>query len=72
MQWAQHVRDERAFRGAAHYFESALSLWALVSGHWSTWQAAYAEAAQQEQNEKAIQILNVLFIGNRRMFRSLR
>jgi hypothetical protein len=30
-------------------FVSALSLWALVSGHWSTWQAARVEVAQQEQ-----------------------
>jgi hypothetical protein len=27
-------------------FVSALSLWALVSGHWSTWQAARVEVAQ--------------------------
>ena len=33
-------------------FVSALSLWALVSGHWSTWQAARVEVAQQEQFEK--------------------
>ena len=33
---------------------SALSLWALVSGHWSGWQAARVEVAQQrEQNERA-------------------
>jgi len=30
-------------------FVSALSLWALVTGHWSTWQAARVEVAQQEQ-----------------------
>jgi hypothetical protein len=30
-------------------YVSALSLWALVSGHWSTWQAARVEVAQQEQ-----------------------
>jgi hypothetical protein len=30
-------------------FVSALSLWALVSGHWSTWQAARVEVAQQRQ-----------------------
>ena len=30
-------------------FVSALSLWALVSGHWSTWQAARVEVAQQKQ-----------------------
>ena len=32
-------------------FVSALSLWALVSGHWSAWQAARVEVAQQEQVE---------------------
>ena len=30
-------------------YVSALSLWALVSGHWSTWQAARVEVTQQEQ-----------------------
>lgn len=30
-------------------FVSALSLWALVSGHWSAWQAARVEVSQQEQ-----------------------
>jgi hypothetical protein len=30
-------------------FVSALSLWALVSGHWSTWQAARVEVTQQQQ-----------------------
>ena len=29
-------------------FVSALSLWALVSGHWSTWQAARVEVIQDE------------------------
>ena len=33
-------------------FVSALSLWALVTGHWSTWQAARVEVSQQEQNQK--------------------
>jgi hypothetical protein len=32
-------------------FVSALSLWALVSGHWSTWQAARVETNQQAQIE---------------------
>jgi hypothetical protein len=32
-------------------FVSALSLWALVSGHWSTWQAARVEVAQQQEAE---------------------
>jgi len=35
-------------------FVSALSLWALVAGHWSTWQAARVEVAQQEQIEKEL------------------
>lgn len=39
-------------------YVSALSLWALVSGHWSAWQAArvevrQAEEAQQDQNGDA-------------------
>src|ERR1700752_4924525 len=29
-------------------YVSALSLWALVSGHWSAWQAARVEGNQQE------------------------
>ena len=33
-------------------FVSALSLWALVSGHWSTWQAARVEVAQQQEAEE--------------------
>jgi hypothetical protein len=33
-------------------FVSALSLWALVAGHWSTWQAARVEVAQQQEAEK--------------------
>ncbi|WP_426595693.1 hypothetical protein ACPPVS_08805 [Cellulomonas sp. McL0617] len=37
-------------------YVSALSLWALVSGHWSAWQAARVEVAQQvEANAKAAQ-----------------
>jgi hypothetical protein len=32
-------------------YVSALSLWALVSGHWSAWQAARVEVAQQRQVE---------------------
>ena len=28
-------------------YVSALSLWALVSGHWSTWQAARVEVNQE-------------------------
>jgi hypothetical protein len=30
-------------------YVSTLSLWALVSGHWSTWQAARVEVTQDEQ-----------------------
>ena len=33
-------------------FVSALSLWALVSGHWSAWEAARVEVTQREE-EKA-------------------
>lgn len=33
-------------------YVSALSLWALVSGHWSAWQAARVEV-KQEQEAKA-------------------
>jgi hypothetical protein len=29
-------------------YVSALSLWALVSGHWSAWQAARVEVKQEE------------------------
>ena len=30
-------------------YVSALSIWALVSGHWSAWQAARVEVKQDEQ-----------------------
>lgn len=30
-------------------YVSALSLWALVSGHWSAWQAARVEVEQQKE-----------------------
>jgi len=33
-------------------YVSALSLWALVSGHWSAWQAARVEVAQAREKEK--------------------
>jgi hypothetical protein len=36
-------------------YVSALSLWALVSGHWSAWQAARVEvnqAAEEDEREK--------------------
>ena len=34
-------------------FVAALSLWALVSGHWSAWQAARTEEKQDEQMKKS-------------------
>jgi hypothetical protein len=34
-------------------YVAALSLWALVSGHWSAWQAARTEVKQEEMDEKA-------------------
>jgi len=36
-------------------YVAALSLWALVSGHWSAWQAARVEVEQAKQAEKAEQ-----------------
>lgn len=33
-------------------YVSALSLWALVSGHWSAWQAARVEVAQKEEADR--------------------
>jgi hypothetical protein len=33
-------------------YVSALSLWALVSGHWSAWQAARVEVAQAKEMER--------------------
>jgi hypothetical protein len=33
-------------------YVSALSLWALVSGHWSAWQAARVEVVQQEELDR--------------------
>lgn len=33
-------------------FVSALSIWALVSGHWSAWQAARVEVKQDEEAGK--------------------
>ncbi len=35
-------------------YVSALSLWALVSGHWSAWQAARVEVAQRKQTEELL------------------
>ena len=34
-------------------YVSALSIWALVSGHWSTWQAARVEVEQQREARNA-------------------
>jgi hypothetical protein len=34
-------------------YVSALSLWALVSGHWSAWQAARVEVRQHEEAEQS-------------------
>jgi hypothetical protein len=36
-------------------YVSALSLWALVSGHWAAWQAARVECVQQEELEDSKQ-----------------
>jgi len=33
-------------------YVAALSLWALVSGHWSAWQAARVEVEQMEEAQK--------------------
>ena len=33
-------------------YVAALSLWALVSGHWSAWQAARVEVEQARQEEQ--------------------
>jgi hypothetical protein len=33
-------------------YVSALSLWALVSGHWSSWQAARVEVAQEREIQR--------------------
>lgn len=33
-------------------YVAALSLWALVSGHWSAWQAARVEVNQQQEEER--------------------
>ena len=43
-------------------YVAALSLWALVSGHWSAWQAARVEVKQDEndQVEVAEQVVDKL------------
>ncbi|MCU1398900.1 MAG: hypothetical protein JWN62_2009 [Acidimicrobiales bacterium] len=33
-------------------YVAVLSLWALVSGHWSAWQAARVEVAQQAEEQR--------------------
>jgi hypothetical protein len=33
-------------------YVAALSLWALVSGHWSAWQAARVEVKQQQESKE--------------------
>ena len=33
-------------------YVAALTLWALVSGHWSAWQAARVEVAQERAEER--------------------
>ena len=33
-------------------YVSALSLWALVASHWSTWQAARVEVAQDKEIQR--------------------
>ena len=33
-------------------YVAVLSLWALVSGHWSAWQAARVEVTQQKEEEE--------------------
>ena len=33
-------------------YVSALSLWALVSGHWAAWQAARVEVNQERETER--------------------
>jgi hypothetical protein len=33
-------------------YVSALSLWALVSGHWAAWQAARVEVAQKQDKDR--------------------
>ena len=35
-------------------YVAALSLWALVSGHWSAWQAARVEVNQQQEEAKRV------------------
>jgi hypothetical protein len=43
-----HLDLERALPRSITYV-AALSLWALVSGHWSAWQAARVEVNQEQE-----------------------
>jgi hypothetical protein len=36
-------------------YVAALSLWALVSGHWSAWQAARVEVTQQAEEAERLE-----------------
>lgn len=38
--------------GSVASYVAALSLWALVSGHWSAWQAARVEVQQAQEMEE--------------------
>lgn len=35
-------------------YVASLSLWALVSGHWSAWQAARVEVAEKKEEERKV------------------
>jgi hypothetical protein len=41
--------------GEERHLRTALSLWVLVSGHWSTWQAARVEVTQQREADERAQ-----------------
>lgn len=41
-------------------YVAALSLWALVSGHWSAWQAARVEVAQEKEQDKIEDLIEKL------------
>lgn len=49
--WASVLGYELGWLNSVVYV-SALSLWALVAGHWSTWQAARVEVTQQKETQK--------------------
>ena len=46
------VRKSTGVRLGAIRSQAPLSLWALVSGHWSAWQAARVEVAQEKEAKK--------------------